>query len=52
MREKKSRVHTWGGSNMALKDAVDFRGPVFFLIFFPCRTKHYHFNYSFQENFW
>ena len=30
MREKKSSVHTWGGSTIALKDVVDFRGPVFF----------------------
>ena len=29
MREKKSSVHTWGGSIIALKNAVDFRGPVF-----------------------
>ena len=34
MREKKSSVHTWGGSIIALKDAVDFRGPVFFKFFF------------------
>ena len=33
MREKKSSVHTWGGSIIALKDAVDFRGPVFFNFF-------------------
>ena len=33
MREKKSSVHTWGESIIALKDAVDFRGPVFFNFF-------------------
>ena len=34
MREKKSSVHTWGGSIIVLKDAVDFRAPVFFKFFF------------------
>ena len=34
MREKKSSVHTWGESIIALKDAVDFRGPVFLKFFF------------------
>ena len=33
MREKKSNVHTWDGSIIALKDTVDLRGSVFYYYF-------------------
>ena len=33
MREKKSSVHTWDGSIIALKDTVDLRGSVIYYYF-------------------
>ena len=35
---------------LLFKDTVDLHGPIFGFFPFSCQTKHYYFNYSFQEN--